>query len=137
MGLEEIKKTLNERKLKATTMRVAVLEQFYNESNAIALSKLQESLGDFDRVTLYRTIQSLVKTGMIHKALEEKHETFYALCNDCTLHNHSHSHIHFKCDECGEVSCLDSNYSIQIKEDGVYKIKQLSIKASGICKNCA
>ena len=75
--------------------------------------------------------------GLLELSVEEEdQETFYALCNSCTSHNHNHSHIHFKCNSCGEVSCLDANYSITLTNEA-FKIENLNVKANGVCKKCA
>ncbi|MGB0424289.1 MAG: Fur family transcriptional regulator, partial [Flavobacteriales bacterium] len=110
---------LRERKLKATPTRLAVLELFLENDNAVAHSVMQEQLEDFDRVTLYRILQALLEHGVIHKAFTRDNETYYALCSHtCSSQQHQHEHIHFKCTKCEEVSCVQIEQPIQLQIPG-------------------
>lgn len=127
---------LRNRKLKVTSKRLEVLGVIREHSSAISYSALQASLHDFDRVTLYRTIHSLIENGIIHKALTEENETFYALCSTtCTSASHIHKHIHFKCVECNGVTCVESVHPIQLSIVG-YSIENVEVEARGRCAAC-
>ena len=127
---------LRNRKLKATSKRIEVLDIIRKRSSAIPYSALQAALNGFDRVTLYRTIQSLLENGIIHKALTEENETFYALCSsNCTSVTHIHEHIHFTCMECHGVTCVESLNPIQLSIPG-HSIENLEIAARGRCTLC-
>ena len=93
-------------------------------------------LQDFDRVTLYRTINSLLEHGIIHKAMADEKDTFYALCSThCSAHRHNHRHIHFKCTRCESVSCLPVETSTELNIPG-HVVNELRIEATGICASC-
>lgn len=127
---------LRNRKLKATSKRLEVLNLIRERSSAISYSALQTALQGFDRVTLYRTIQSLLETRIIHKALTEENETFYALCSsNCTSVTHIHEHIHFTCIECHGVTCVESLNPIQLSIPG-HSIENVEIAARGRCATC-
>ncbi|MDC1203810.1 transcriptional repressor [Salibacteraceae bacterium] len=122
--------------LKATSIRVDLLSILSESEKAISYSKIQDSLHDFDRITLYRTINTFLEKGIIHKALIEDNETFYALCgHNCTSQGHSHRHIHFKCKKCEQVSCVQTNHSIDIEVPG-HSIDRFEIEAVGTCDSC-
>lgn len=129
--------SLRKRGLKATPTRLAVLEMVGKNQNAISLSEIQNELQDFDRVTLYRTLQALTEKGIIHKALEDQTGSYYAMCNEeCSTHHHHHEqHVHFKCIKCGEVFCLEISAPVSLKLPG-YQVDDFELKASGICENC-
>ena len=94
------------------------------------------SLHDFDRVTLYRTINSLMKSGIIHKASVGEKETFYAVCSSkCSSDSHTHKHIHFKCSNCKAVTCVQADSAINFAIPG-HTINNFEIEATGICVAC-
>lgn len=127
---------LRERNLKATATRLQVLSVIANYGNAIPYSGIQKDLESFDRVTLYRILHTLEDKGIIHKALIDESETFYALCSrNCTTHHHHHNHIHFKCTQCREVTCVPSSNDIQPSIPG-HVIEYFTIEATGICAVC-
>lgn len=133
---EFIENLLRSRKLKATPQRLEVLTVFKAEETAIAYSDLQKKLNNFDRVTLYRTLQSLIEKGIVHKALAEDAETFYALCSSsCTAQNHNDKHIHFKCVNCDEVSCLHLPSPLQIEIPN-HQIQKITLNVTGVCEKC-
>lgn len=122
--------------LKATSIRVELLSILSKNENAISYSKIQNSLGGFDRITLYRTINTFLDKGIIHKALEDDNDTFYALCgHNCSSQGHSHQHIHFKCKNCEQVSCVQAKQSVFVEISG-YSVEHFEVKASGICNSC-
>jgi Fur family ferric uptake transcriptional regulator len=134
---KELASLLRNRNLKATATRMDVLSVISNFDKAVSHTEIQNRLKDFDRVTLYRTLGALVENGIIHKAMADELETYYALCNNnCTSHHHNHKHIHFKCLQCNAVSCVSLADSISISLPG-YIIERIEIEASGICKSCA
>lgn len=128
---------LRARNLKATTTRLAVLSALANSTQAMPHSALQNAMPGVDRVTLYRTIQALTETGIIHKAMVEEGETYYALCSTkCTPEQHQHKHIHFKCTQCQNVTCVQANQAIHLSIPG-HQIHDFDITASGICQACS
>jgi len=132
----DLTELLRERKLKATSTRLEVLSIIAEKSNAISYSELKNALQDFDRVTLYRTIQSLEENGIIHKALKEENDVFFAMCSQrCASGTHHHQHIHFKCSVCKSVSCVQTQNPIHLSIPG-YQLDHFEIAASGVCEAC-
>ena len=126
---------LRKRSLRATTQRLDVLKVIDTYGKAIPYSLLRKSLQDLDRVTLYRTINTLLDSGIIHKAMVDSGETYYALCNiSCSSHAHHHEHVHFKCEDCQEVTCVETSFP-PIDIPG-YQIEAIKIEATGKCQNC-
>lgn len=88
-----------------------------------------------DRVTLYRTLSSFTKNGLLHKIPNESGHATYGLCQDtCDSEEHNHDHMHFKCDECGTLECLEQNVP-RVEVPG-YHIKEANLILKGTCKLC-
>jgi Fur family ferric uptake transcriptional regulator len=127
---------LRGRKLKATSTRLEVLSVISNYNKAIPFSEIQNALHGFDRVTLYRTLHALTDNGIIHKALIDENETFFALCSSsCSSNCHNHKHIHFKCSSCQAVTCVQAESPISFSILG-HSIENFEIEASGVCASC-
>lgn len=127
---------LRDRSLKVTPKRLELLTLIANYKSAIPYSGIQKHLKNFDRVTLYRTLNALLNGGIIHKASVSTDEVYYAMCREyCSSGCHNHKHVHFKCTECLEVSCVDVTNTIQIQIPNVL-IKQVEIEVSGVCDKC-
>ncbi len=127
---------LKDKKLSETPFRKEVLAIFTKYNNAIPLSIVEKDLKEYNRITLYRTIKVFVEKGIIHEISLSGEESNYAICQEeCDIGSHQHQHIHFKCNMCGTISCVKINKfpTIQLPE---YKIDQLEIQVTGLCKKC-
>ncbi len=127
---------LKEKKISNTPFRKEVLSIFTKYSNAIPLSIIEKELKKYNRITLYRTIKIFIEKGIIHEITLSGEESNYAICQEeCDTIRHHHQHIHFKCNGCGIIFCVevDKFPTIRLPE---YKIDQLEIQATGLCKKC-
>ncbi len=133
-----MKHLLSDRNIRSTPVREAVLQIFLNSSHAISHSDIEKQIkGKFDRVTIYRTLAVFLEKGLIHKVLDDKEATKYALCSpDCNSEQHHHYHLHFKCRKCGISRCMED---VEIKTfslpDG-YLLNEINVLAEGICPRC-
>ena len=64
-----VENLLRDRNLRATATRMDVLRLIADEGKAVSYGKIRDSLGHFDRVTLYRTLHTLVDQGVVHRAV--------------------------------------------------------------------
>lgn len=99
-------------------------------------TEIQELFQDTDRVTLYRTIETLLEKGIIHKAYNEDRDTYYALCGStCTNESHSHNHIHFECVTCSQVTCKELTNPVEVMIPNT-EILEVHVAVKGICSGC-
>lgn len=133
---QHFKDLLRNRELKATNPRLKLLMKMHEFESAMPYSAIQESMESMDRVTLYRTIESLKKKGIIHKAYQENNDVYYAICGTgCGTHAHRHDHIHFKCEKCDLVTCKESVKNVQLAIPD-HLINKVNIHVEGICPAC-
>ena len=135
MTLDDIKIALKSVDLRVTSKRIDVISSISNYSKAISYGELQNNLVDFDRVTLYRTLQKLTECGIIHVAMIDEHETYYAIKHNTSSSVKEYDHLHFKCKKCNEVSCVHPQVPINTFIPG-YSIDNISIKIIGVCSKC-
>ncbi|WP_404849833.1 Fur family transcriptional regulator [Elizabethkingia anophelis] len=136
MNTQRIENILDNKKIPITSMRMLVLDAFLEAPQALSLSDLEEKLAQSDRSTLYRTLKTFEKKGLIH-GIQEHNTTQYLLCNDnCNEEIHHDYHLHFYCTECKQTTCLEevSFNSVPFPDD--YLVKELKFLATGICKEC-
>lgn len=129
---------LQSHKLRITDCRLDIIQEFLTKNVALSHSDLEEKLNQqFDRVTIYRTLKTFLDKDLIHKVLDDSGATKYALCaHGETEHNHSHEHVHFKCETCGETTCLEDITLPQIKLPAGFEKKEMNLLVQGICEKC-
>jgi Fur family ferric uptake transcriptional regulator len=124
--------------LSVTDSRKKILNLFLNVHGALAHSDIEKKAGEkFDRVTVYRTLQTFVERGIIHVIPTSGNSVRYALCkNNCTEGNHHDGHIHFTCLKCGITLCLEEVTIPEIKLPKGFSANEIQVVATGACANC-
>ncbi len=127
---------LKHKSIRITDFRLKVLDVFEKNTNAVSIKTIETELANFDRTTLFRTLKTFIKKGLIHEVQLPNEEKMLALCDvTCTVDGHKHEHIHFKCETCNEVFCKQPEVNPNISIDG-FLIKKVEINTTGICKDC-
>ena len=129
---------LRRNQLSITDSRIAILELFNNSNSALAHADIEKATNEkYDRVTIYRTLQTFVEKGIIHSIPTTDNSVLYALCKDsCTNGHHHDNHVHFICDECGTTYCLDNVIIPEILLPEGFIAEGKDVVVSGICKTC-
>jgi Fur family transcriptional regulator, ferric uptake regulator len=125
--------------LRLTSCREDILEEFILKTAALSHSYLENQVGNhYDRVTIYRTLKTFVEKGLIHKIPDDDGGIKYALCQqECNHKKHNHDHVHFKCNECGDTTCISSLNIPEIILPEGYIRQDVNMLVQGICAACA
>jgi Fur family transcriptional regulator, ferric uptake regulator len=119
-----------------TAMRILTIDFIMHQKNAVSLSEIEQHFFKSDRITLYRTLKTFEKKGLIH-SIQENNTTKYSLCSDsCTEDNHKDNHLHFFCSNCKTTICLDNIELSQLHFHKNFQIKELRFFAKGLCDKC-
>lgn len=129
---------LKRNQLSITDSRKNILELFQRSNGALAHADIEKKTEEqFDRVTIYRTLQTFVDKGIIHTIPTSDNSVLYALCKDeCTQGHHHDNHVHFICDDCNTTYCLDHVIVPEVKLPKGFDTKRTDVVVSGICNNC-
>lgn len=133
-----IESLLKRNRLSVTDSRKKILQLFLEHTGALAHGDIEKGAGEkFDRVTVYRTLQTFVDKGIIHIIPTADNSIRYALCKDnCGEGHHHDHHIHFVCTNCNKTYCLDDVVTPDIKLPRGYSAGHVEVVVEGICKNC-
>lgn len=137
MSTVDIQKILKTHDLRITNCRVDVLTAFKKNPSALSQGVLEDQFPQYDRVTLYRTLNSFLESGILHKIPNDQGTATYGLCHDsCSPEDHNHDHVHFKCNECGKLECLDEMIELQVNLPSGYQVNQVNLIVDGVCAEC-
>lgn len=134
----EIAEILKKNQLSLTTGRQKILELFLQSNGALEHADIEKKTGaNFDRVTVYRTLQTFVDKGIIHSIPTTDNSVKYALCKDaCEAGHHHDNHVHFICDECSKTICLDDVTIPSVKLPKGFKPQHAEMVVTGVCGDC-
>jgi Fur family ferric uptake transcriptional regulator len=128
---------LKHNSLSITDSRKKILNLFLHGTGALAHGDIEKKVGEkFDRVTIYRTLQTFMDKGIIHSIPTADNSVHYALCKDDCSSGHHDNHVHFVCSTCGNTVCLEEVTVPSIKLPKGFTSTQVEMVVSGICQNC-
>ena len=128
---------LHRRQLSSTESRRKILTLFLNSGDALTHGDIEKEVGEkYDRVTIYRTLQTFEEKGIIHSIPTADNSIRYALCKECEEGHHHDNHVHFICTNCEKTICLDDVVSPQIDLPQGYATDSVQVIINGICKEC-
>lgn len=124
--------------LSITESRREILYFFINSDGALTHADIENNTKiSFDRVTVYRTLQTFVEKGIIHQIPTTDNTILYALCKDhCEAGHHHDEHVHFICKDCEKTICLDEVIVPQVKFPKGFTALQAAMIVNGICGDC-
>ena len=134
----EVKDILKQNHLSITDSRQKILELFLANGSALSHADIEKNTGEsFDRVTVYRTLQTFLEKSIIHLIPTTDNSIKYALCkNDCAPGHHHDNHVHFICEECSKTICLDNVNIPVIKLPKGFTPIHSEMVVTGICGEC-
>lgn len=131
-----IEELLKKKKLNVTDIRRHILLLLHKPGAALTQKEMEEALetsqGSVDRVTLYRTIKTLVQKKIIHPITIDANTVRYKLIGEFK----SGDHPHFLCCQCNHVTCMPQ---LSIDDDMLpigYSVRTSQIVVEGFCSNC-
>lgn len=132
-----INEILKRSKLKVTKARVKVLESLSSSGEPLTVPDIQKKIGDksINEVTIYRTIESLLKNHIIGRVDLRQDAIYYELIG-------SHHH-HIVCENCGvledfEACEVERMLGPILKSSKLFSaIKDHSFELFGLCVMCA
>jgi len=124
-------------KLYCTQGRVAILKVLIRASKPLSQGQIAQRSGIkcFDKVTIYRTLESLSKVGLAHKVFIDKRAWHFELAHNCT---ESQCHPHFTCTSCGDTHCLtEISLPMAKSPHKGFVIRRQQVRLEGLCPECA
>ena len=132
----KIAEILNGAGLRVTKQRIAVLELLIEKRAPVSHAEITAALADpLDKVTLYRTLQTLKEAGITHQV--QGLDGAWRFCaHDNDAEGCPGGHAHFLCLSCGRMSCLTNQKlpRVEVPEGNEVEGKQLIVY--GRCSGC-
>lgn len=129
---------LKKNDLSVTDGRKKILDLFLSSEGALAHADIETNTSNaFDRVTVYRTLQTFVEKGIIHNIPTTDNSILYALCkDDCEEGRHHDNHVHFICNNCSKTICLDDVIVPTVKLPKGFTPNKTQMVVNGVCADC-
>jgi len=128
---------LQNHQLKKTSPRIAIIKALQDSSIPLSENEVKDKLGElYDRITFYRSVQTLMEAGIIHRIVADNITVKYAL-NSCDKgHKHQTDHIHFFCQHCTLLVCLDEVKTQEYSLPKGFTAQECDVIIKGLCNKC-
>ncbi len=136
MTMDEIDNKLEARNIRPTAMRELVLQIFTKNSVALSLTDIEHVLESADKTTLFRTLKTFHKKGLIHSIDDGSGSAKYALCHESCSCSPEELHVHFLCNSCKQTFCLNDIPIPVMSLPKGFTLGSVNMVVKGICANC-
>jgi len=125
--------------LKVTKARLGIIEAVGAAGRPVTAGEIQTTAGGgngMDKVTVYRTLKSFHRKGLLERVKADGQAWRYHLVN-LPLHP---PHPHFFCTVCGRLTCLPPGV-VQLDLPALHRslpaeIRHLEVRLEGVCPDC-
>lgn len=127
---------LKEARLYCTEARVAILQVLMEAAGPLRQDQIGSLLESrtLNKVTVYRTLDSLVAAGLVHRAFMQNRAWHFELADHCS---EKQCHPHFTCTSCGVTRCMtDISLPMATIPQKGFIINRQQVRLEGLCPAC-
>ena len=132
----KIEKLLSSANLRRTGPRVAILRVLLSVRKPQTADQIAANLAPAgpNKVTIYRTLESFLAAGLVHKVFLQGRTWHFELSGNCT---ESQCHPHFTCTNCGDMQCLmEMTLPMAESPHKGFVIGRQRVQLEGLCPKC-
>jgi Fur family ferric uptake transcriptional regulator len=125
--------------LRRTAAREAILRLLTSAGRPLShqdILKRRKGTGSFDRVTVYRTLETLQEAGLLHRIQGMDGTWRFCRHRNESPANCAGNHIHFLCSRCDQMSCLPEQPLPWISAPAGATIQSKQLVVHGRCAAC-
>ena len=134
---DKARRMLKAAQLYCTEARIAILNVLMQAPSPLRQNQVAARLTtkNLNKVTIYRTLETLVEVGLVHRAFMHKRAWHFELAHHCS---ETQCHPHFTCLNCGQTHCL-TGISVPMAESPYqgFVITRQQVRLEGLCPTCA
>jgi Fur family transcriptional regulator, ferric uptake regulator len=128
---------LDSANLRQTSPRIAILAVLLRAKGPVSQDHIAASVGAGapNKVTIYRTLESFIAAGLVHKVFLQEKSWHFELSHRCT---EEQCHPHFICTACGDTHCL-TGLSVPMAKSPPkgFVIRRQRVQLEGLCPKCS
>lgn len=104
----------------------------------MTLNDIESAFDKSERTTLYRTIKTFEKNGIVHQIDDGTGVAKYALDEKIAEEGLPQDlHLHFHCEKCNETVCLTDHKIPHISLPKGFVSKDINLVIKGLCDKCS
>lgn len=137
MKHDELTEYLAAYDVKPTANRLLVLGALADASEPVSLADIETELDTVDKASIFRVLELFAAKYLVHVIDDGSRSAKYELCHSDPHHGHDDEHVHFVCDRCHKVMCLDDIAVPHVALPPGYGARAVNYIIKGICPKCS
>ncbi len=121
--------------VKITTNRLLVATALLEAGRPLSLPELEDVLATMDKSSIFRTLTTFRTHDVVHVIEGGRYELCLSEAGDSGQHDDEH--VHFACERCGVMTCLDQVPTPPVQLPQGYVMRSTSYVVHGLCPKCA
>lgn len=136
--MNKIENVLKKHQIRPTAIRLLMYKFLQDRKAALTLNDIEAGFDKSERTTLYRTIKTFEKNGIVHQIDDGTGVPKYALDEPLTNSGEAQDlHLHFHCNNCNETICLTDHKIPHISLPSGYISQDINLVIKGTCEKCS
>lgn len=135
--MKSIEATLIQKGIKPTPNRVLVARCLDGFHHPVSMADIENQIDSIDKSSVFRVLMRFVEKDVVHVIDDGSGSLKYELCRGEAGHSLEDMHIHFKCELCGRIFCIESEHIPTIHLPEGFSLFTVNFVGKGICKDCA
>lgn len=127
---------LEKKGVRATSIRILVLDALTNASGTMSLADLEAVLETVDKSSIFRTLEIFEKHHLVHSIDDGTGSIKFEACegeDDCTI---ADMHTHFYCEKCHRTFCLKEISAPLVDLPEGFQANSVNYIIKGLCPDC-
>ena len=122
--------------VRPTANRIMVARALAAAGRPLSMTELETTLATVDKSSIFRTLMLFRDHHLVH-VVEGGDGVRYELCHSHEADVDDDEHVHFYCERCHNVYCLDTVTAPAVTLPQGYRARAINYMVKGLCPGCA
>ena len=137
MNRQELETLLEKKGIRLTSNRILIIKELSNAKSPLSLADLEACLGyTLDKASIFRVLELFARKELVHVIEDGSRSQKYEICHGHGQHSISDQHVHFYCENCKEIICMESVKVPMVKLSEGFEAQSVNYVVKGICARC-
>ncbi len=134
--MKNIEDLLAAKGIKATPNRILVGRCLRDFGRPASMTDVEAKIHSIDKSSVFRVLSLFEERELVHIIDDGSGSMKYELCYGEEGHTMSDMHIHFKCEACGGIFCIESEHVPEVILPEGFTLRGVNYVAKGVCAQC-
>ncbi len=122
--------------VRPTANRILVLRALADAARPVSMTDIEIALDTVDKASIFRVLELFASKDIVHEIDDGSRSVKYELCHSDPRRSHDDQHVHFVCERCHKVMCLDDITVPEVSLPPKFKPRAVNYIIKGVCPEC-